>query len=500
MRILLLGLLALWAGGMLYGYSRRPASGFAVTGPWRQVSQVEFFCDLSYERDGRPVLEQRILPAMLAAIARARRFVILDLFLFNDLGGHKVLGQGLQSPVACLTEALISARRQQPDLTVLFLYDEINTGYGSYSEPHLERLTAAGVATVPVDLARLPDSNPLYSGLWRTLLQWWKPAGRGRLPNIFAADGPGMKLASYLRLFNFKANHRKLLITEQTALVSSANVHDASARHSNIAFQLRGGIIADLAACEAATARFSGHDFALPPGILPEVSPRPSDSLEGEVSTVSEAGEFSGSVPLARLLTESAIGQALLAALDATRPGDRIWVAQFYLSDRRVMAALAGAARRGVTVRLLLDPSRDAFGHDKRGIPNRSSAAWLKARGGDRLAIRWYNTRGEQFHAKLALIESSPAGAEEASTGRVTIIGGSANLTRRNLTGYNLESCLEIRAAATAPIAVEVRHFFKRLWHNQEGEYLVDYEQYAEKRPLKAAWAAWQEFSGMGTF
>ncbi len=36
-------------------------------------------------------------------------------------------------------------------------------------------------------------------------------------------------------MLNFKANHRKILITENEALITSANVHDASAYHSNIA-------------------------------------------------------------------------------------------------------------------------------------------------------------------------------------------------------------------------------------------------------------------------
>ncbi len=46
-------------------------------------------------------------------------------------------------------------------------------------------------------------------------------------------------------MLNFKANHRKILITENEALITSANVHDASAYHSNIAFVVSGEIIAD---------------------------------------------------------------------------------------------------------------------------------------------------------------------------------------------------------------------------------------------------------------
>lgn len=498
MKFLLAGLLVIWILGVVRGLTRRPPSGFAQQGPWRPAPGVEFLYDLTFTRDGRQVVEQRILATMLDEIEQAERFIVINIFLFNGIGGRQFLGDDLESPVARFTEALIAARRRRPKLPVLFISDEVNTGYGSYPEPHLERLAAHGVEVVMADLTRLPDSNPVYSGLWRSLLQWYRPGGGGRLPNIFAGDGPKMNLASYLRLLNFKANHRKMLITERAALVSSGNIHDASARHNNIAFLVRGEIVADLAVGELATARFSGLDFNLPAGALPPESPLAPDAPVPEDLGAGEPAPAEN--PVARHLTENAIKEALMRALVATAAGDRIWVAQFYLSQRQVMAALAAAARRGVQVRLILDPSRDAFGLDKHGIPNRSMAARLKKRGGDNLEINWFNTHGEQFHAKLTMIEFASAGKSASSANQAVIIAGSANLTRRNLNGYNLENCLEIRALTTDPAVAGVRDFFHRLWHNRDGHYLVGYEHYAEDRPLKAAWAAWQEFSGMGSF
>ena len=55
--------------------------------------------------------------------------------------------------------------------------------------------------------------------------------------------------------------------------------------------------------------------------------------------------------------------------------GDSIDVAMFYLSDRDTIGALLAAAKRGVTVRVILDPNKDAFGRTKNGIPNRSVSA-----------------------------------------------------------------------------------------------------------------------------
>ncbi len=382
--------------------------------------------------------------------------------------------------MALFSQALIAAKQRRPELVILFISDEINTGYGSYPEPHLERLAAHGVEVIFTDLDRLRDSNPLYSGLWRPLLQWWQPVvGRGRLPNPLAAEAPAFTLPSWLRLLNFKANHRKVLLTENSAMVSSGNIHDASLGHSNIAFLLSGEIIADLLAGELAVARFSGQP-APDPVLVAAAAPPPLRSPGGK-----------DGASLVRVLSEEAIRRQLLAAINRTGVGDRIWLGHFYLAERRVMAALVAAARRGVDLRLILDPNRDAFGREKRGIPNRQSAARLRAAVGDNLQVRWYDTRGEQFHVKLTMIEQAE---------QVVIIGGSANLTRRNLAGYNLETCLEIRAGRQSAVASATAAFFERLWANRDGQYTLDYGVFAESSPLKSAWASWQEFSGMGTF
>lgn len=492
MKALLIILVVVWGLGGIYGLCKRLPPGISATGPWRGGERLEFLYDLSYDLDGIRVREEQILAAMLAEIDRAERFIVVDMFLFNRFGADLAAGQS--SPVEQFTEALIAARRARPELAVMFVTDEINTGYGSYGGPDLARLAAHGVEVVITDLAALRDSNPLYSGLWRPLLQWWRPVeGRGRLPNPFAAEAPAMGLASWLRLLNFKANHRKLLLTERAALVSSGNIHDASARHSNMAFLVSGEIIGDLVAGELAVSRFSGHDS--PASALVAAAGLsgvgPDEKGDRKVAVAAPAGGEEMVGPRVRMLGEGAIKKQLLAALRGAEPGELIWMGQFYLVERRIMAALVAAARRGVEVRLILDANRDAFGHDKRGIPNRQSAARLQAAAGDNLMIRWYDTRGEQFHAKLTMVERGDG---------VVIIGGSANLTRRNLAGYNLETCLEIRAGREEAISVAVADFFRRLWENQEGQYTLDYSVFAETSAFKSAWAAWQEFSGMGTF
>lgn len=69
----------------------------------------------------------------------------------------------------------------------------------------------------------------------------------GFLPNAFNPDGAKASFGSYFDMLNFKANHRKVVLNEQQALVTSANItHDGSSYHSNIGFVVTGAILEDL--------------------------------------------------------------------------------------------------------------------------------------------------------------------------------------------------------------------------------------------------------------
>lgn len=67
----------------------------------------------------------------------------------------------------------------------------------------------------------------------------------------------------------------------------------------------------------------------------------------------------------------------------------------FYFSDRDIINALTNAADRGVNIKILMDPNKDAFGRTKDGTPNRQVASELHKHG---IKIRWCNTYGEQCH------------------------------------------------------------------------------------------------------
>jgi phosphatidylserine/phosphatidylglycerophosphate/cardiolipin synthase-like enzyme len=280
-------------------------------------------------------------------------------------------------------------------------------------------------------------------------------------------------------MINFRANHRKVFLGESggrmTAIVSSANPHDGSSAHSNVALQITGPIARDIVFTEGAVALFSGGKIGR--------APDPRDT------TIGTGGDGLAEVVL---LTENRIEEAILETIGECSKGDDLWLAMFYLSDRDVVQALLGAAARGVRLRLVLDPNRDAFGYEKKGIPNRPVASELVKKSGGAIAVRWYDTQGEQYHSKMVYAQRA--------NGRATVILGSANLTRRNLDNYNLELDVMVSARADAPPMKDIRDYLERVWSNRGGHYTVEYESFADNSAIRTMIYRFQEFTGLCSF
>lgn len=502
----------LLAGAALYAIARgaegalRPLpAGLNVRGEPRPVDEVTFLYDATgIGEPGRRVFEsvpgieppalaapagrlpvgwdravdQHIFDAVFALIDGANRGIVADLFLFNRMQGASP--ERTRPLAEQLTERLVAKRRSRPDVDIVLITDPINTVYGSVSSPDLDALRAAGVTVIVTDLTRLPDSNPLWSGPWRAFLQPFGRRGRGWLPNPFSPSGPTVTARAWLEMLNFKANHRKVVAADTphgpAAIVTSANPHDGSSAHGNVALRVRGPVVADIVASERAVAAMSGATMPA------------TDWAEAAGPSAATGVRDDATVGL---VTEAAIREAVLEALDGTRSADRVDVAMFYLADRRVIAALTSATGRGATVRVLLDPNKDAFGRTKNGVPNRPVAAELRRTPG--IEVRWCDTHGEQCHAKMVLVRPS--------SGRATLILGSANLTRRNIAGLNLETDLVVRVRPDAPAISDAAAYFERAWSNDpERVYSADYDAYADDGWPKRWLYRFMEASGVSTF
>lgn len=443
--------------------------GLNYTGKLRHA-QVKFLADQTYlTRDGKQQQQQVIFNEMLKMIDEAQTTIVLDMFLFNkEVGESKLQPQALTQQ---LTDALISKRRQFPQVEIKFITDPINSVYGGVAPEHYRQLRQAGIDVIETDLRPLRASNPTWSGFWYLCCQ---NAGnnpeKGWLPNPFGKEP--ITLRSYFNLFNFKANHRKTLVVDTVqgwkTLVTSMNPHDGSSRHSNIALVVTGNTAIDILKTEQAVGRMSGGD--MPVIILGEF-------------------EAAKTEPQVQVLTEQAILDATLNLITTAKKQDQIDLAMFYLSERQIIQALIAAQERGVQLRVLLDPNKDAFGRQKNGIPNRQVASELHEAG---IPVRWCNTQGEQCHSKMIV----KRGANSSE-----MILGSANFTARNIKNYNLETDLRVLGSTQSQVFQDANQYFNTAWSNLEGKQMsVDYTKYADDSKLKYALYRFMEWSGLSTF
>ncbi len=465
----------LWLGTAAWHVHKPLPDGIGKAWPVRAVDQVEFLADYTWvDKAGRRRTDHRIFDRQLALIEQAEELIVLDMFLFNDFAGE-LGGDELEPLSARLKTALVERKRARPGIRILFITDPINTLYGGVASPLLQEMRAAGINVVVTDLDRLRDSNPVWSGLWRLCCRWWGNApGRGWLPNPLGQEP--VNLRTWLRLFNFKANHRKTLIVDAgpnwVGLVTSANPHDASSAHGNMALQFSGPAALDLLASERAIVDFSAPDALWPEPALPSGYKPDSGAMRIQV------------------LTESAIREAVLDLLERVESGDSVDLAMFYLSHRRIVEALLAARERGGDIRVLLDPNQHAFGRQKSGVPNRPVAAELQRAG---IEVRWCDTHGEQCHSKFLMARFS--------NNRAEVIGGTANYTRRNLDDFNPETVARVMGPVDKPVMQEAADYFERRWNNDNGEvFSVPYAHYADESWLRYWQYRLMEATGLSTF
>ena len=252
------------------------------------------------------------------------------------------------------------------------------------------------------------------------------------------------------------------------SLVTSANPHDGSSHHSNVALVVDGPTAIDVLQTEQTVANMSqgSSPFVIMGGLVEDKR-----------------------LPQVQLLTEKAIYDAVLKMIQSAKSEEHLDIAMFYLSERNIIEALKQAKQLGVNIRIMLDPNKDAFGRQKNGIPNRPVASELNAVG---IPIRWCDTHGEQCHSKM-LVKYNAQQAE--------LMLGSANFTARNLKNYNLETDMRVLGSAQAQVFKDAGQYFDAAWSNANGRQItVDYAKYADESKIKYWLYRFMEWSGLSTF
>jgi hypothetical protein len=182
-RKVLLGLFAICAAMGIWHNVKPLPRGVDVSGriTTTAASNVVLLRDITTaDGFGQPVIRQQIFDEIFALIGTARDFLVVDFFLFNDQGGALSPNNTPFRPLSSeLANAIIARKQAVPGLRVLLITDPINNVYGSEPSTLLASLRQAGVDVVLTDLDRLRDSNPIYSSIWRTTIDWWAGDGSG---------------------------------------------------------------------------------------------------------------------------------------------------------------------------------------------------------------------------------------------------------------------------------------------------------------------------------
>ena len=448
---------------ILYSLNTKNPPGTNLSSDFKDAD-CEFLYDLTYLKDGKRLHEKRIFKREMDLIKNAKDFLMVDFFLFNDEYPDTM---NFPNQVEEMTDLLISKKKENPAMPILFVTDPINNFYGAYEEDNLKRLRENGIDVVVTDLNKMRDSNALVSGFYRAYLQWFGTSGGGWIKNFFDKDTDKVNVRSILKLANFKGNHRKVLISEKEALVASANPHDPSAHHSNVAIAFHGKSMEDLIKSES---------------IFFDKLPSVIENFKAE--------EVTSHYKL-KVITEGKIYDEISKNIKETKKGDEINLGIFYLSEFRILRELGEASKRGVDVKIIADLNKDAFGLEKNGSPNRPALSELKEDYPD-INIRWYQTSGEQFHTKFIYFDFKDKNP--------LAILGSANYTRRNLDNFNLETNLAVEMEKDSPMAKEMKDYYARIWNNKGGNYTLPLEDFYEKGfLLRILWKI-QEKTGLCTW
>lgn len=470
--VIIISIILLIVLPVIYSAVKRSPEGTNYVSQWYDIYDLEILFDLTYRNDNQIVHEQNIIDEQINMINNSQEYIIIDVFLFND--DYDKEKYTYPKVAQKLADAIIRKKQQVPNIDIIVIADPVNNGYGAYEQDCLKRIKEAGVQLVITDLNKLKDPNYVYSGLWRAYIQWFGQKGLTWLSNPTDASEHNINIRSLLAGLNAKGNHRKVIITEKEAMVTSANIHDASAYHSNVGFKFKSEGINELIKTEKVVSELSGY-------IGNELNKK---YVLNELESIGEKGKM-------RIITERQIYYALIENIDRTVKGDSIYVCQFYLCDFDILDSILKASQRGVNIYMILDPNIDAMGVKLHGIPNRPAITQLYTKSKEQINIKWYNNYETQYHTKMIYCKTK---------NYINIIGGSANFTRKNIKGFTLENNIEIQYPIDSSVTKVMDNYFSKLWDNTNGNYTVDFDTYRDNNIFKYLLYVIEESTGFGTF
>ena len=489
---------------------KNPPLGINYESPIRETENAEFHYDLTYlDKDGNIQYDRNLWDATFKVVDNAKDYLIIEMFLFNDL--YNKDKEHFPEFAKEYTERLVKKQQENPNLKVYILADGNNNFYGAFEHPFITSMKNAGINVIIVDIFKLKDTFPWYSPIWRTFIKpMGNPQNKGWITNFYGDMWPKLTIRNLLRALNVKADHKKVFLNEKEVVVSSANIHDPSYFHENIAIYTDGPIVKDVLHDLQLVAKFSDSEINVDDSNketkskieidladktkirkdtmnIENLEDKNNDmiNLEENISdsqkkkqdkkkTLSfnseknEKTDTEGKTYKIQYLSEGAIGKYLDADIDSLKSGDELLMGMYFLADRGVIDRLIKAANRGVKIRIIFDRSRDAFGMSTNGLPNKPVSKKLKKKTKGKIEIKWYFTNNEQYHTKITLMKKTD--------GNVIINAGSANLIKKNIRGYIMDANFRILTTQDSKISKDIYEYFDRLWENKDGLFTINFD------------------------
>lgn len=482
---------------------KTPPLGINYESPIRETENAEFHYDLTYlDKDGNIQYDRNLWDATYKVIDNAKDYLIVEMFLFNDL--YNKDKEHFPEFAKEYTERLVKKQKENPNLKVYILADENNNFYGAFEHPFITSMKNAGINVIIVDIFKLKDTFPWYSPFWRTFIKpMGNPQNKGWITNFYGDMWPKLTIRNLLRALNVKADHKKVFLNEKEVVVSSANIHDPSYFHENIAIYTDGPIVKDVLHNLQLVTKFSDSEINVDgsdrrmENIMNSGS---NDKTETDEKTLNSENQKENNVKQInneeneqnvkektsinseknsitdteghtykiQYLTEGAIGKHLDEDIDSLKAGDELLMGMYFLADKGVIDRLIKAANRGVKIRIIFDRSRDAFGMSTNGLPNKPVSKKLKKKTKGKIEIKWYFTNNEQYHTKITLMKKTD--------GNVIINAGSANLIKKNIRGYIMDANFRILTTQDSKISKDIYEYFDRLWENKDGLFTLNFD------------------------
>jgi len=383
-----------------------------VHSPWFYVSDDDV--DLQEAYSGfDPSTQQRfshltIGDKAIDMINNSSKVILASTFLFDVFYSED---QPQRDIVEEITAAVVQKKKSNPGISVVLILDPVNRAYGRRIGPAVKTLLENGVDVFYSDLLSTRSATAL---------------GLGQLGNNILRFADTISFGIYMVI------REDIIYSKKLDMVDWSN--NSKAYKQNF--------LTDV----------------LPP--LPQ----------SQINTLA----YSSSSPVAvSFATESCIRRSIIEMLENAREDDLVRIQMFYLSDFKVIKAIIKTAKRlKKPMLIILDPSNDAFGMKKDGTPNRQVAAYLmkkKKQLGLNIEIRWYDTHGEQNHAKIMSITNTDPARQ-----KYELINGSANWTGKNLKDINLEANICLKGSKK--VVNKFNTLFDLFWQNSDGMvYTIDY-------------------------